>query len=60
MEVLEDFESRPYNAVSSCGQEREGDNLMERTEAVEGAAWLRWREVARKKHKKRKAKKKER
>ena len=30
---------------------------MERTEDAEGAAWLRWREVARKKHKKRKAKK---
>ena len=42
------------------GRKRKGDAGMERTEAAEGAAWLRWRKVARKKHKKKKTEKKER
>ena len=50
MEVVEDFESTPHKAVSFFGKKREGDKGVERAEAAEGA-WLQWRKVARKEHK---------
>ena len=60
MKVVEDFESRPHKPVSFVVERGKGDTGMERSEAVEGAAWLQWRKVARKEHKKRKAETKER
>ena len=50
MEVVEDFESRPHKAASFVVERQKGDKGMERAEAAEGAAWLQWREVARKNH----------
>ena len=57
MEVVEDFESRPHEAVSHVGKKREGDKGMERAEDAEGAAWLQWRKVARREHKRERQKK---
>ena len=60
MEVVEDVESRPYKAVFiKVKREKE---ILEWNEQklLKVLTGLRWREVVRKKHKKRKAKKKER
>ena len=46
--------SGSLKTAKSCalgGKKREGDEGMERAEAAEGAAWLQWRKVARKEHK---------
>ena len=50
MDVVEDFESRPHEAVSFVGEKRGGGEGVERAEDAEGAAWLQWRKVARKEY----------
>ena len=49
VKVVEDFESRLHQAVSFV-VERDKETQEWNAGAAEGAAWLQWRQVSRKKH----------